>query len=417
MGERVDLTWPRSIPSSALLWAMLAGAVGCGGSGPPAAEAPRPRASATPSAPPTATTGGIDPSQGPLRLRFLGNVDFPPRTAADGRAFGGISALAYRPSTHTLFALSDAHEKTGPLRIYELKVDLEAFDVRMKHRFGLSPGDREMAFDPNRYDPEGLALSPLGELVITSEGDQQVEPREGPRFDAYQRTGHGFTLLKQVPLPTWVAPTPEGPLERGMRGNKGPEALTAAPSFIFVGFEQALVQDGEVATPEAGTDVRLLRYGLDLTLQGAHHYRTDPSPPGDRSSLGLTELAALDDDHLLALERGTFHDGEGYRNRVRIYLVDLSTAANVLERPSLRDHQPVPKTLLLDLGTIAHRLFPTHALDNFEALALVRDDRGRPTHLIVASDDNFSSHQRTCFILFAIEGTPTGAPMEEMEED
>lgn len=386
-------------------------------SGAATTEAPRTRAPAVASTVPTAAHVAPDPSQGPLRLRFLGNVDFPPRTTADGRAFGGISALAYRPSTRTLLALSDAHAKTGPLRLYELEVDLEAFDVRMKHRFAISPGGGDKAFDPLRYDPEGLALSPLGELVITSEGDHQSEPREGPRFDAYHRTGHGFSVLKQLPLPAWVAPTPEGPLERGTRGNKGPEALTASPSFLFVGFEQALVQDGEVATPDAGTDVRILRYGRDLTLHGAHHYRTDPSPPGDRSSLGLSEIAALDDDHLLALERGTFHQQGGYHNRVRIYLVDLSTAANVLERPSLRGHEPVKKTLLLDLGTIAHRLFPTRALDNFEALALVRDDRGRPSHLIVASDDNFSSHQRTSFLLFAVEGTPAGTPLEEMGTD
>lgn len=381
----------------------------------PAPETPpAPRSSAAASAAPSTAAKAVapDPSQGPLQLRFLGNVDFPPRTTTDGRAFGGISALAYLPSTGTLLALSDAHEKTGPLRLYELDFDREAFDVRMKHRFALRPGEGPMAFVPDRYDPEGIALSPLGEVVVTSEGDQRAEPREGPRFDAFRRTGHGFTLMKQLPLPPWVSPTAEGPLERGMRGNKGPEALTAAPSFLFVGFEQALVQDGPVASPEAGTDVRILRYGRDLTLQGAHHYRTDPSPSGEQSSLGLTELAALDDDHLLALERGTYRDATGYHNRVRIYLIDVSTAANVLERPSLRDHEPVAKKLLLDLGAVAHRLFPTRALDNFEALALVTDDRGRVTHLVVASDDNFSSHQRTSFILFAVEGTTAGVPLE-----
>ena len=387
--------------------ALLTLLVGC--SGPPPAEPPPPKSMASPlarAAPSTATKAGQDLSDGPLRLRFMGNVDFPPRDTEDGRAFGGISALAYRAETETLLALSDAHEATGPLRLYELHVDREAFDVTLKHRYAIRPGRGPHAFDPDRYDPEGLALSPLGDIVISSEGDQTRSPREGPRFDAFRMNGHGVTLMRQLPLPDATIPNPEGPLEHGMRGNKGPEALTAAPHFLFVGFEQALVQDGSTSSPEAGTDVRILRYGRDLSLQGAHHYRTDPSPHGELSSLGLTELAALDDDHLLALERGTYRDPSGIHNRIRIYLIDLSTAPNVLGSASLKGGEPVHKRLVLDLGTIAHRFFPTPRLDNFEALTLITDATGKATHLVMASDDNFSPTQRTSFVLFALEGQP-----------
>ena len=83
--------------------------------------------------------------------------------------------------------------------------------MRLKRRFDLRPGDGAAAFVPAHYDPEGLALSPLGDIVITSEGDQRDEPRVGPRFDAFRRDGDSFTLLKQLPLPPWVTPPSMGP--------------------------------------------------------------------------------------------------------------------------------------------------------------------------------------------------------------
>ncbi|MEM6786946.1 MAG: esterase-like activity of phytase family protein [Myxococcota bacterium] len=350
---------------------------------------------------------------GPLRLRFLGNVDFPPRAATEGRAFGGISALAFLPVPRTLLALSDGHDGTGPPRAYELDFDRDAFDIRVRHRFEIDLSGTGVA--PEHYDPEGLALSPVGDVLVASEGDQRGDRRIGPRLDAFRRDRHRFVPVRNVPLPAWTKPE----TGRGVRPNRGPEALTRATRYVFVGFEEALRQDGPpaAARPPRGTDVRILRFGVDLTLAGAHHYRTDVPPtvtgtgqPPVSSSVGLTELAAIDDEHLLALERSTYQDDGGQmRNRIRLYLIDVGSAPNVLRRETLSGHAPIAKRLVLDFDTIRHRLFPKPELDNFEAMAVITDDTGRCRHLIVASDDNFRSDQRTSFVLFAVDGTADAA--------
>ena len=65
---------------------------------------------------------------------------------------------------------------------------------------------------------------------------------------------------------------------------------------------------------------------------------------------------------------------------------------------------PVSKTLLLDLSTVpglSPELAPS--LDNFEGMAFgPKLPDGRAT-LILVSDDNFQTSQRTWFLVFAIE--------------
>ena len=123
---------------------------------------------------------------------------------------------------------------------------------------------------------------------------------------------------------------------------------------------------------------------------------------------GLVELLALSESVLLALERDYVmdeeRDGSGV-NRARLFRVELEGATDVSSVDALADEasniRPVRKELLLDFDDIVPRLTEGfRALDNFEALGLgpTLPDGGRS--LVVASDDNFQSSQRTAFLLF-----------------
>jgi hypothetical protein len=97
---------------------------------------------------------------------------------------------------------------------------------------------------------------------------------------------------------------------------------------------------------------------------------------------GLVELLALADDHLLALERGVAL-GPGVNVAVRLFEVTATESAG--------------KRLALDLGTLAPRLTPPR-LDNYEGMSWgPPSPRGHRTLLLV-SDDNASSTQRTSFV-------------------
>ena len=164
------------------------------------------------------------------------------------------------------------------------------------------------------------------------------EPRLPPSVNIYGRYGDFVRSLK---IPDKFVPDPTGQQTKGARGNAGFESLTLTPDGkrLFTAAETALVQDGELASLEAGTDTRV----LELV---ARHETFEPSrefvyrlEPVQRPTFaptfafnGLVELLAIDDTTLLALERGfvasTERPGEG-RCTIRLFSVTLSGATDV----------------------------------------------------------------------------------------
>ncbi|TQE24396.1 hypothetical protein SipoB123_18505 [Streptomyces ipomoeae] len=88
--------------------------------------------------------------------------------------------------------------------------------------------------------------------------------------------------------------------------------------------------------------------------------------------------------------------------KVRIHLVDVHGATDILDRDSLSDGpvKPARRTLVADLSDVPG----LRRVDNVEGITLgPRLPDGRRTVLLV-SDDNFSSAQTTQFLAFAATG-------------
>jgi hypothetical protein len=180
--------------------------------------------------------------------------------------------------------------------------------------------------------------------------------------------------------------------------------------------ETALFQDDEPASFDRGTRTRVLEYAAEGdSFEPAREfvYPLDPvgKVPFTAGTVvkGVVELLALNDSELLALERTYVEEaarpGQG-TNRAEIYRVSLEGATDVSSATSLTavpDAVPVQKTLVLDLSTVrglSPELAPS--LDNFEGVSFgPRLTDGRPS-LVIVSDDNFSEHQRTWFLLFRL---------------
>jgi hypothetical protein len=188
-----------------------------------------------------------------------------------------------------------------------------------------------------------------------------------------------------------------------VRQNLGFEAAAVAPDGqqLFVGTENALVQDGPAATTATGSPARILRYHLGHGGSDREYvYPTDPvaAPSTVFTVNGLVELLPLNNEFLLAMER-SFSVGAG--NTIRIYRLALPGATDVSGVADIHDVaglQPARKSLLLQLPSTING----QPLDNVEGMTLGPTlPDGRQSVLLV-SDNNFTAGQASQVLLLAL---------------
>jgi hypothetical protein len=220
-------------------------------------------------------------------------------------------------------------------------------------------------------------------------------------------------------VPDRFVPTARGPLARGVRPNAGFESLTVTPDEqrLFTASEVPLVQDGPAPTMERGALTRILEYRWDgSSFRPAREfaYPLDAAVRADFTPRfvlnGVVELLALSATDVLVLERSFVQEaGADSRSqtRVRVYRASLEGATDVsgVESLARRRVRAVQKRLLLDLAHVKGLSRELAQLDNFEGMALGPPLPDGSRTLILVSDDNFSTRQRTSFLLFRIVGS------------
>ncbi|HVH45523.1 MAG TPA: esterase-like activity of phytase family protein [Labilithrix sp.] len=236
-------------------------------------------------------------------------------------------------------------------------------------------------------DLEGLVVFRDGFFVCSE---------QGPRIFEVDRTG---TFRSDLAVP---------PRFREARSNKSLESLTMSPSgrYLFTTTEAALERDGERATAQTGTRVRILRMDRTSAQLAEHTYETD-SAPYEGGDWGIADLAAISDTELFVLERGW---SKGRGNTARIYQTALDERASCLGLDQLSATGPVlAKTLRVDLSKLQatglpepKQPQPAPLLDNYEGIALgPRLPNGRQS-LLVVSDDNGHANQFARVLVLAV---------------
>lgn len=363
-----------------------------------------------------------------ISLNFLGSYTLPAQSF-DGEPVGGISAIAYDLPRDRLYALSDNRDRP---RFYtlkppnfraNLKADLQtsapALTVESVTYFKDNQGN---PYAPGDFDPEGMALTPTGTLLISSEGS--ATRRIAPAIGEYDLvTGQIKTVL---PLPVRYLPdsvlSPEAPAElssqaQGVQENLGFEALAInvssgssgiyEPYRLFVATEGPLLQDLDFA-PEIPYKNRLLHYLVDpyqSTPISEHLYEMDLAPTGAVLH-GLSEIAVLDQSgHFLALERSFGFQGFA----IKLYQLASGGATDISAIASLRvpDNasnlsgiSPIRKQIVLDFNAPNAAL--NIPLENYEAMAFGPDFSNGTRSLLIMSDDNFSADQTTRLLVFQL---------------
>jgi hypothetical protein len=338
-------------------------------------------------------------------LRWIGSFTLPTGTLFEGVAFGGISGLDRAPEG-TYWAISDNRETP---RSYALRIDLDQHGlhaVNIEQMVTLRGADGQ-PLPARTADPEAIRLTAGGQLLIASEGQWSADParRHQPFVQAFT-TGGEFVRAFELPSAFQLVDN----RTTGARSNKVFESLAITPSgAVFVANEEALIQDGPVATPDTGSWLRVVRFDPASGKPAAQYAYALPPIPLRRSSgegmpavtradNGLTDLLAVDETSFIAVERA-YVPSQGVTVRLVLARIEAGTS-DVSQIKSLpgASFQPMARELLLELPIPLQGLL----LDNIEAIAwgpvLANGNRS----LILVSDNNFSRLQTTQFLALEV---------------
>jgi hypothetical protein len=372
-----------------------------------------------PGVPPTST-----PRSEPTRLSFIDDFNAPrPEPVGDpaapqarwDAALGGLSGLYYSPHDASLYAVSD-RSKRFPPRLYTFAVELSDSELRVTPKSVVLLHEHAPSGLLVDLDCESITGDSSGAFFVGTENSDDNPTQRWPSILRVSRDG---LLSFALPLPRAFLGERTGVPTRGPRSNLAFEGLSLSPSgrWLSAITESALRQDGPAASFEQGTRVRILRWDLSAPGEPAElSYQTEPVPrlrsgePIDPEN-GVSELLSLDDRRLLVLERAYVAvAGAHGTNSVRIFESVIregspASATSEAQLPPL-----LAKRLVLDLDDVLGQLEPgQQSLDNFEGMTLGPKLPSGERSLLLVSDDNFSSEQRTVFLALRLQ-SGTAAP-------
>ncbi|HKK44339.1 MAG TPA: esterase-like activity of phytase family protein [Balneolaceae bacterium] len=341
------------------------------------------------------------------RLKLLGQVEIPYNKSFQDTPIGGLSGLSYDSSTQTFYVISDDRSDLAPARFYSFKIKLndqgklekDGIDWQAVHALKTKEGKN---YAQGTIDPEGIAVGPDSLIYISSEGDPNKNV--APFINGFSRDGV-YERSLSIPNAYWSA-NPRQRTTSGIRENLAFEGLSISPdgSTLYAATENALLQDGPKADSTHASPSRMIVYNFK-TGQIEHQYEYKVSPihykPGSHGGFsvdGLSDVLAIDNDgHLLSFDRN-FVVGQG--NQIFLYLVSTKEATDINDVGSLRKYnkpvRPVSKTLVANMSDYGI------TIDNFEGLALGPQLKDGGRLLLMVSDNNFSSSQKTLFTAFSL---------------
>ncbi|MGK7919029.1 MAG: esterase-like activity of phytase family protein [Trichodesmium sp.] len=331
------------------------------------------------------------------KITFVGEVNFPTGLKFQNTEVGGISAITYNPEKQIYYAISDDRSSKAPARFYTLKIDIDSDKISEETVKFLDVttllNKTGKTFPTSTIDPEGIAFTG-DSLFISSEGDKELQIQ--PFIREFCLAGK---QLQNLPIPKKF----QIQSNSGIRNNLALESLTITSDkkYLFTATENALVQDGMKANISSGSPCRILQYNLTTGQPEKEFlYITEPitstsNNSGGFQTNGLVELLALDDTHLLSLER-SFSLETG--NTIKLFQIDLSDADNIQEINSLNGQftniSAVSKELLLDLSNLEL------TSDNIEGMTFGPKQTDGQRSLILVSDNNFNPLQLTQILIF-----------------
>jgi len=340
-------------------------------------------------------------------LRLIGQQSLPTGTLFQSVEFGGISGLE-RASDGNYWALSDERGgERGTPRFYNISLNYDAAGFKSvtinSQTNMLRPDGTPFPANARTVDPEGIRLAPNGNLYWSSEGNWSTNASD--RYQPFVREmATDGTYVRSFNTPALFDYVDNR--STGGRDNKLFEALALTPNGkIYTANEDALIQDGNLATLAAGCKLRVT--ALDPVSGNAtaqYVYELPPIPvdaaPGAPYVIdnGLVELLAISDNQFIAVERA-FASGVG--NTIRLTLTGFdagTTDVSGIASLTGASYAPMNRELLLEMPITYQGV----TLDNIEAISWGKTlDNGNRT-LVLAADNNFNGTQTNLFMAFEV---------------
>ncbi len=320
--------------------------------------------------------------------------------------FGGISGLAYDRRSRRWLMISDDRSGKAPARFYTVRISQDQqtgwLMIGKGRRVVLTdavgqpfpaPGTGREAVDPEAIRVMGDGRS----LLWASEGD--AVDGFGPSVRRIDRRGRERS---QVTLPANLRFDPEQ--ASGIRDNNSFEGLDITPDgALWTAMEGPLIEDG---LPAAVGRTALVRFSRLMEGETARQYayRLDAVPvpgQGGVADNGVSEILALDDRHMLVMERSGAADANGrFGFHNRLYLADFGAVQDVASWGSLSAGEVAiaRKTLIVDFDSLPGAPFGN--LEGMDWLGGPQPDGSR--RLLIVNDDGFEHDQPTELLVVTI---------------
>lgn len=315
------------------------------------------------------------------------------KTEVSGEHVTGLSALAL---TGQSAALTLADNQPG--RVFPLTLE-NPEDLKVSAGTGRTLRNPHGVPYNERIDGEGLVIEHGTDTML-------VSSEKGPSIRRFQ-ISTGREIEPPIAVPEVLQDPPIGDAQYG----RTIESLAATPDgrYLYAGWEAPLSGDSD---QRGRNRIRIQRYhgepGGTYTPDYQYAYETG-------TGLYLTELAVVEQDRLLALER---HYVEGLGNIIQVHDVRLDNAKDVTDDRALADDTAdifVPSTLLFNLGdcpagspgqVAVKQPQSNPLLDNVEGMAVGPEETTGPEKgsrlLYLITDDNSNSTQITRLYAFRI---------------
>ena len=348
---------------------------------------------------------------GALTLKYWGETSLEHKMKFRDTKVGGLSALAFHDGK--LWALSDDKGRDGEPRFYIFDLKISAGKVKLKAEevfpFSGFPSPKgEVPY----LDTEAIARLSSGDLLISSENNNDRKPRAMPRI--FRVTSEG-KFKNNLMIPEKFMPESLGQQQKGLQNNAAFEGLSLSSDekTLFAMAEAPILTDlPEGASENQDQWVRLVKYEKmdsgEYEPHAEYAYKLDPltkTSNGQEIFRGVSEILTLKEKKILVLERGLRLQKTGWNQSVRLYEADLAPAEDITKVRNLSADskvKPMAKTRVLDFEEDLHKTRGKKGVQNFEGLAWGPKVDGKKT-LLVISDDNFSKKEKTELLVFTVE--------------
>lgn len=345
-------------------------------------------------------------------LKFLDEYVIPNDFKFKNTLVGGLSGIDYDEKNRLFYLVSDDRSAINPSRFYVAAIDVNKYKIDTIHFLAvhdlLQPDGSVYPSTKTSLgkaaDPESIRYNPITKtLVWTSEGEKaklkngQIIAQNPWIFEMNLNGKYKDSF--HLPHNLHMQERPYGPRTNGVF-----EGSTFADNyrFVYVNMEEPLEQDGPRADVKlSNVPIRITKFDMKTKQPVAQYaYLLDavakePIPADAFRINGVPEILYIGDNKMLIMERSF---STGTQCVIKVYLANLSGATNVISMEDLKhDHfTAASKKLLLNMDDLGIYI------DNVEGIAFGTILPNGHRSLILISDNNFESFEKTQVFLFEI---------------